>query len=78
MASKIKALPQKDKGGPPEKENPETPPDSPLLDLSDAAVHKMIKQAKNSWLRHLRAAQLCGALGGGYLRANRGYSCHAQ
>ena len=30
----------------PKKEGPDTPPDSPLLDLSDAAVKKLIKQAK--------------------------------
>jgi len=30
----------------PEKEGPETPPDSPLLDLSDAAVKKLIRTAK--------------------------------
>src|SRR5712692_7720946 len=47
MASKIKALPHEGKGGPPEKANLETPPDTPLLDLSDAAVRMMIKQAKN-------------------------------
>ena len=44
MATKAKA---KEQEAPPEKEAPETP-DSPLplLDLSDAAVKKMIKQAK--------------------------------
>ena len=30
----------------PEKEGPETPPDSPLLDLSDAAIKKLIRSAK--------------------------------
>ena len=30
----------------PEKEGPETPPDSPLLDLSDAAVNKLVRSAK--------------------------------
>ena len=30
----------------PEKEGPETPPDSPLLDLSDAAVKKLTHSAK--------------------------------
>ena len=44
MASKTNATPQKEEV--PKKEGPETPPDSPLLDLSDAAVKKMIKQAK--------------------------------
>src|ERR1700675_2100636 len=42
-AAKVK--PQKAKDEAPEKETPETP-DSPLLDLSDAAVRKMIKSAK--------------------------------
>jgi RNA polymerase primary sigma factor len=45
MASKTTATPQKEEV--PEQEGPQTPPDSPLLDLSDAAVRKMIKQAKN-------------------------------
>src|SRR5947209_19027324 len=40
-----KAKPQQAKDEAPEKETPETP-DSPLLDLSDAAVRKMIKSAK--------------------------------
>src|SRR6266545_7984684 len=40
-----KAKPQQAKDEAPEKETPETP-DSPLLDLSDAAVRKMIKLAK--------------------------------
>ena len=44
MASKTNATPQKEEV--PKKEGPETPPDSPLLDLSDAAVKKMIKLAK--------------------------------
>src|SRR5437667_4264977 len=42
-ASKPKPVQAKDEA--PEKETPETP-DSPLLDLSDAAVRKMIKAAK--------------------------------
>ena len=46
VASKIKTAPQKE-GEAPEKETPETPDAPlPLLDLSDAAVKKMIKQAK--------------------------------
>jgi RNA polymerase primary sigma factor len=46
VATKIKAVPQKE-GETPEKEAPETPDAPlPLLDLSDAAVKKMIKQAK--------------------------------
>src|SRR6202790_1005572 len=44
MASKIKVTPQKEEML--EKEGPETPPDSPLLDLSDAAVKKLIRSAK--------------------------------
>jgi RNA polymerase primary sigma factor len=44
MASNIKARPQEEKV--PEKEAPETAPDSPLLDLSDAAVKKLIRSAK--------------------------------
>ncbi len=46
IASKVKAAPQKE-GEAPEKDAPETPDAPlPLLDLSDAAVKKMIKQAK--------------------------------
>jgi RNA polymerase primary sigma factor len=47
VASKPKVVPPKDSDAP-EKETPETP-DAPLpvLDLSDAAVKKMIKQAKS-------------------------------
>jgi RNA polymerase primary sigma factor len=44
MASNIKARPQEEKV--PEKEPPETAPDSPLLDLSVAAVKKLIRSAK--------------------------------
>jgi RNA polymerase primary sigma factor len=44
MASSIKATPQEEKT--PEKDVPETAPDSPLLDLSDAAVRKLIRFAK--------------------------------
>src|SRR5499433_3792741 len=44
MASKIQETPQKEEI--PEKEGPETLPDSPLLDLSDAAVQKLIRSAK--------------------------------
>src|SRR5450830_1092928 len=44
MASKNNATPQKDEV--PQKEGPEPPPDSPLLDLSDAAVKKLIRSAK--------------------------------
>jgi RNA polymerase primary sigma factor len=50
MASKTKATPQKEEG--PEKETSDNP-DSPLLDLSDAAVRKMIKLAKKrGWVTH--------------------------
>src|SRR5580692_12248415 len=44
MADKTKVTPQKDKV--PEKEGQETPSDSPLLDLSDTAVKKLIRSAK--------------------------------
>src|ERR1700733_10237296 len=49
MASKTKAPPQKDET--PAKDGETT--DSPLLDLSDAAVRKMIKLAKKrGWVSH--------------------------
>jgi RNA polymerase primary sigma factor len=44
MASKTEETPQKEEM--PEKEGPETLPESPLLDLSDAAVKKLIRSAK--------------------------------
>ena len=44
MASKTKVTPQKEEML--EKEGPETPPGSSLLDLSDAAVKKLIRGAK--------------------------------
>jgi RNA polymerase primary sigma factor len=44
MTSKTEETPQKEKM--PEKEGPQTLPDSPLLDLSDAAVKKLIRSAK--------------------------------
>ena len=44
MASKTKVTPQKEEML--EKEGPETPPGSSLLDLSDAAVKKLIRSAK--------------------------------
>ena len=44
MASMIKVTPQKEETL--EKEGPETPPDRPLLDLSDAAVKELIRSAK--------------------------------
>jgi RNA polymerase primary sigma factor len=45
MASKTKATPQKEEEVP-EKEGADTLPDCPLLDLSDAAVKKLIRNAK--------------------------------
>jgi RNA polymerase primary sigma factor len=44
MASKTEVTPQMEEVS--EKEGPETTPDSPLLDLSDAAVKKLIRSAK--------------------------------
>jgi RNA polymerase primary sigma factor len=44
MASNTDVTPQKE--GVSKNEGPETPPDSPLLDLSDAAVKKLIRSAK--------------------------------
>src|ERR1035437_7797346 len=44
MASKTNTTPQKEEV--PKKEGPETSPASPLLDLSDAAVKKLIRIAK--------------------------------
>jgi RNA polymerase primary sigma factor len=44
MASKSKVAPQKEKV--PENEGLETPSDSPLLDLPDAAIKKLIRSAK--------------------------------
>src|SRR6516225_9328373 len=42
MTSKTQETPQKE----PEKEGPETLPDSPRLDLSDAAIKELIRSAK--------------------------------
>ena len=52
MAIKTKTMPSKEEA--PEKEAPETAtPDGPLLDLSDAAVRKMIKLAKKrGWVTY--------------------------
>src|SRR6266481_7404353 len=44
MANKTKVTPQNEEV--PEKEGPETPPDSQLLDLSNAAVKTLIRSAK--------------------------------
>ena len=46
MASKIKSPPKADNGGARAGEDVEAQPDSPLLDLSDAAVKKLIRNAK--------------------------------
>src|SRR3984957_17689228 len=46
MASKIKSPPKADNAGPRAGEEAETPSDSPLLDVSDAAVKKLIRTAK--------------------------------
>src|ERR1700719_1815160 len=46
MASKIKSPPKTENGGPPPGEDAETLPDRPLLDISDAAVKKLIRNAK--------------------------------
>src|SRR3978361_2388273 len=46
MAAKIKSSPKTDNGGARTGEEAETSPDSPLLDLSDAAVKKLIRNAK--------------------------------
>jgi RNA polymerase primary sigma factor len=46
MASKIKSPPKTENGGARPGEDAETPPDSPLLDVSDAAVKKLIRNAK--------------------------------
>ena len=43
IATQTNATPQKKEV--PKKEGPETPPDSPPLDLSDAAVKKLIRSA---------------------------------
>ena len=44
MASKTEVTPQKEEV--PENEGLETPPDSPPLDLPDAAIKKLIRTAK--------------------------------
>ena len=36
----------------PEKEGPETPPDSPLLDVSDVAIKKLVLSAKRGYVTH--------------------------
>ena len=57
-------------------ETPDTP--LPLLDLSDAAVKKMIKQAKKRGYVTHRPAQRRAALRGGHFRADRGHPRDAQ
>jgi RNA polymerase primary sigma factor len=65
MASKINATPQQEEV--PKKEGPETPPDSPLLDLSSAAVKKLIRSAKTcGYVTHdqinaLLSSENCGS-----------------
>ena len=44
MANKIEVMPRKEEA--PEKGDPEFQPDNPLLDLSDAAIKKLIRSAK--------------------------------
>ena len=51
MASKTEVAPQKNEV--PEKEGPETPPDSPLLDLSDVAIKNLVRSAtKRGYVTH--------------------------
>ena len=47
MAGRIKVLPDQDDAGEPEQREPAATADSPLPDVSDAAVRKMIAQAKS-------------------------------
>ena len=68
MANKTKATPQKEEAREKGPETPDAP--LPLLDLSDAAVTKMIKQAKKRGYVTHRAAQCGHTLGGGHLRAD--------
>ena len=51
--------------------------DSPLLDLSDAAVKRLIKTAQGARLRDARPAQRRAALRGGVLRPDRGHHVDA-
>ena len=66
MASKTKVTPQKEEML--EKEGPETPPGNPLLDLSDAAVKKLIRGAKKRG--YSRPDQRVAVLGRGQVRAD--------
>src|SRR6202050_1386488 len=57
MASKIVATPLKEEML--EKEGPEAPPDSPLLDLSDMAVKELIRSAKKrGYVTHGQISEL--------------------
>ena len=57
MASKTNATPQQEEL--PKKEGPETPPDSPLLDLSNAAVKTLIRRAKKrGYVTHAQISAL--------------------
>ena len=58
MASKTKITPQKEEV--PEKEGADTPPDCPPLDLSDAAVKKLIRNAKKHGYVTVRAQRRQG------------------
>ena len=52
MAGKTKGTPRQDDEGP-DKDGPDTSPDSPLLDLSDAAVKKLIRTVgKRGYVTH--------------------------
>ena len=54
MASKTKVTPQKEEAL--EMKRLETPPDTPLLDLSDAPVKKLIRSAnKRGYVTHTRS-----------------------
>ena len=76
MASKTKVTPQKEEML--EKEGPETPPDSPPLDLSDAAVKKLIRGAKKRGYVTHEPDQRVAVLGGGQVRADRGHPDEVQ
>ena len=57
MASKAKMAPLKVEVL--EKEGPETRPDRPLLDLSDAAIKKLIRSArKHGYVTHVQINEL--------------------
>ena len=56
MASNTKMTPPKEEV--PEKEGPEIRPDSPLLDLSDAAIKKLISAKKRGYVTHVQINEL--------------------